>query len=120
MNDPTNPGRMYLCGKGINPFKEKSPIASTTASEIRHGNDDRAGRMLDQVRDHLSSVGLVTDLASDTVARTVAERGSVPREVGLAAGAPHCPRCRGGRDGLPLERRQAVLAAPTASPPPLT
>lgn len=111
VNDPANPGRMYLCGKGINPFKEKSPIASTTASEIRHGNDDRAGRMLDQVRDHLASVGLVTDLASDTVARTVAERGSVPREW-VSLQERHIARAvEEAVTALPLERRQTVLAA---------
>ena len=28
VNDPANPGRMYLCGKGIAPFKQKSPTAA--------------------------------------------------------------------------------------------
>ena len=46
VNDPANPGRMYVCGKGIDPFREKSPEATATAAEIREGNDSRAAEMV--------------------------------------------------------------------------
>ena len=28
INDPANPGRMYLCGKGVGPFEPPTPTAA--------------------------------------------------------------------------------------------
>ncbi len=78
INDPANPGRMYLCGKGINPFKEKSTEAAATAAAIRTGNDSRAAAMVAQLADHLRSVGVANDLTAERVTEQVAARGGVP------------------------------------------
>ncbi len=78
INDPANPGRMYLCGKGIRPSKEKSAEAASTAVAIRTGNDRRAAAMVDQLADHLRAAGVANDLSADGVAAQVAERGEVP------------------------------------------
>ncbi len=78
INDPANPGRMYLCGKGINPFKERSAEAASTAVAIRSGNDHRAAAMVSQLADHLRSVGVENDLSAEKVAAQVAARGDVP------------------------------------------
>lgn len=80
VNDPANPGRVYFCGKGINPFKEKSDAAAATATEIRDGNDERAETMVGQLTRHFSTNAVATDLDAAAVAAAVAERGDVPVE----------------------------------------
>ena len=39
VNDPANPGRVYFCGKGISPFRDKPAAAAATAAAIRGDND---------------------------------------------------------------------------------
>ncbi len=80
VNDPANPGRLYFCGKGINPFKAKSGPASATASEIREGNDARAEAMVANLTAHFGAHDVDTDLDAAAVAAAVAERGDVPVE----------------------------------------
>lgn len=80
VNDPANPGRIYFCGKGINPFKEKSDAAAATAAEIREGNDERAEAMVGQLTAHFGASDVATDLDAAAIAAAVAERGDVPVE----------------------------------------
>lgn len=78
VNDPANPGRVYFCGKGISPFREKSAAAAATAAAIRSDNDTRAAAMVAQLAAHLASVGLDTGLTAESVAADVAARTDVP------------------------------------------
>ena len=78
VNDPANPGRMYLCGKGISPFMDKPAEASRIAAEIRGGNDTRATAMVDAVAAHLAGCGLDTGLTADGIAADVARGADVP------------------------------------------
>jgi hypothetical protein len=78
VNDPANPGRMYLCGKGIAPFKQKSPTAERIATEIRSGNDERATAMVAKLADWFLSCGLDTGLTAEVIAYEVAEAAEVP------------------------------------------
>lgn len=78
VNDPANPGRMYLCGKGIAPFKEKSERAAAIATAIRVGNDQRANEMVDRIADRFLACGVDTGLTAPAIAATVAERAGVP------------------------------------------
>jgi hypothetical protein len=80
VNDPANPGRMYLTGKGISPFVVKPSIAAATAAAIRSGNDERAAAMVRQLADWFLVNGLDTGLSATMVAATVAGRGEVPVE----------------------------------------
>lgn len=80
VNDPANPGRMYLCGKGISPFKPKSDRASRIAGSIRSGNDERAAAMVDQLTVWFAGCGLDTGLTAQAIAAEVARRGEVPAE----------------------------------------
>ncbi len=80
VNDPANPGRVYVCGKGIDPFREKSPEAAATAAEIRRGNDARAEQMLTSLSAHLQTAGLPASLDATGVAAAVAARAEVPVE----------------------------------------
>jgi len=80
VNDPANPGRMYLCGKGIAPFREKSALASRVATEIRLGNDERADTMVAKLADWFLTCGLDTGLTAEVIAHEVATAAGVPFE----------------------------------------
>ncbi len=80
VNDPANPGRMYLCGKGISPFKEKSDAAARIAAGIRAGNDARAGEMVARLAAWFGQCGLDTGLTAGSIAADVAAAADVPVE----------------------------------------
>ena len=80
VNDPANPGRVYMCGKGIDPFQEKSDQAQRTADAIREGNDERAHAMVEKLAEHFASHGVETGLTPQAVEASVALRGDVPVE----------------------------------------
>ncbi|MDR1852031.1 MAG: hypothetical protein LBR21_05190 [Propionibacteriaceae bacterium] len=80
VNDPANPGRMYLTGKGISPFIAKSATAEATARAIREGNDARARQQIEQVAAWFSANGYETGITAGTIAKQVALRGDVPVE----------------------------------------
>jgi len=78
VNDPANPGRMYLCGKGIAPFKDKSAEAVRIAAAIRTGNDDRAQTMVARLAAWFADCGLDTGLTAERIAQEVAFAAGVP------------------------------------------
>lgn len=78
VNDPGNPGRMYLCGKGIDPFRDPSPPAARVAGAARAGNEARARAMVARLRDHLATAGLATALDDAAIIAEVADRAGVP------------------------------------------
>ena len=81
VNDPANPGRFYLCGKGVNPFRGSTPAerhtveptsqerqsaetARAVSRSIRAGNDERAAEMVARVAAHLVAAGVLGTDAS--------------------------------------------------------
>lgn len=80
INDPANPGRMYLCGKGIAPFKPKTADAASIAARIRAGNDRRAAEMVARLSAWFARSGLSNDLSAESIAEDVSRRGNVPVE----------------------------------------
>lgn len=78
VNDPANPGRVYLCGKGIDPFQRKSPQAARTAALIRSGNDQRAHAQVEALATHFASHEVPTDVTPTGLEAAVAARGDVP------------------------------------------
>jgi len=80
VNDPANPGRIYFCGKGIQPFRPKPDAAAATHALIREANDARAAAMVGQLAAHFAAHGVPTGLTAEAVAAAVAERGGVPVE----------------------------------------
>ncbi len=109
INDPANPGRMYVCGKGIDPFREKSPEAAAIAGEIRRGNDVRAGEMVSKLDAHLRAAGLGRPLTADDMAADVAARGDVPVEW-VSLQERHIARAvEEAVSALPSDERAGVL-----------
>lgn len=78
VNDPANPGRVYLCGKGINPWTVKSERAANTAATIRTANDERAAQMLGQLREYFAQAGIQVELDPESIRADVAKRAGVP------------------------------------------
>ena len=80
INDPTNPGRMYLCGKGIAWFDPPPPEAAAMASEMRRANDARMREMVVRVNDQFKKAGLANGITDESIARDVAARSGVPQQ----------------------------------------
>jgi hypothetical protein len=78
VNDPGNPGRMYLCGKGVDPFREPTALAARIAAGARAENERRAREMSALLRDHFAAAGLATNLDDRAIVADVAERAGVP------------------------------------------
>ena len=78
VNDPANPGRMYLCGKGVDPFREPTGVAAAIAGRARAENETRAATMVALLRDHFAAAGLTTSLDDAAIIEDIAERSGVP------------------------------------------
>lgn len=116
VNDPANPGRMYVCGKGIDPFREKSDAAAATATEIRQGNDARASEMMQRLDAHLQDAGLPTRLTAEATAADVAARGGVPAAF-VSLQERHIARAvEEAVSAMPADGRAAVLAKAYGGP----
>lgn len=121
VNDPANPGRMYLCGKGIDPDRALSPAGHAVMAEARAQDVARAREMVDRLRDHFAAAGLATSLDAAAIADGVAERAGVPtdwvvlqeRHVALAFQEVLFRKLPPGRRATVLER---AFAAPPTSP----
>jgi len=80
VNDPGNPGRMYLCGKGVNPFAEPTPLAREITGAARANDEARARAIVGRLREHFAAHGLRTAIDDAVIIDDVAERADVPRE----------------------------------------
>ncbi|HMR50262.1 MAG TPA: hypothetical protein PKE40_11675 [Arachnia sp.] len=78
VNDPANPGRIYLCGKGISAAGPRTEQARATAAKIREANDARAEAMVSRVAEHFAAHGFDTGVTAASVAEQVAGRADVP------------------------------------------
>ena len=83
-NDPDNPGRVYLCGKGIGGFADPSQEAQGLMATARAGAEARTGRMVSRLNACFSDAGFDPLLTLDSIAQVVAERaGVLPARVVL-------------------------------------
>lgn len=78
INDPANPGRIYLCGKGVDPFGPPTATAERLQAQVRSSDADRVGAMVPLVRACFAKAGLETALTAESIAEEVAERAGVP------------------------------------------
>jgi hypothetical protein len=79
VNDPANPGRMYLCAKGISRPTMPGSEALRLMAAARDVDDDRMRRMVPRLRAWFDAAGLETPLTAELIAEDVAERAGVPR-----------------------------------------
>lgn len=77
LNDPGNPGKMYICGKGICRFDPMTPEATELLGVIRSKDSERMARMTERLAEVFAAGGLETGLNEEAVkAGIVARHGS--------------------------------------------
>ncbi len=84
INDPGNPGRMYVCGKGIVRFAPMTAAAEELTRNIRHNDSVRICEMVELLRQRFASFGLNTGLDERRILDSIVRRYNVhPRQVCL-------------------------------------
>ncbi len=81
INDPNNPGKMYICGKGITRFADPTPRAAELIKTIRQNDDQRMAQMIAKLDAIFSSHGLDTNLNNDAVIDSVVNRHGCDRQT---------------------------------------
>lgn len=79
-NDPGNPGKMYVCGKGITRFAPFSAEAERIMGVIRQSDSTRMREMIRRLAEVFAQRGLPTPLTEADVIDMVARRHECPRE----------------------------------------
>jgi hypothetical protein len=78
INDPDNPGRAYICGKGIPAPTHPDADASVFLERAKSANEERTATMVDRMRDLLAEAGLDLDVSYTSIVSVVADRAAVP------------------------------------------
>ena len=79
INDPGNPGKMYVCGKGITRFAPFSAEAERLLGIIRHNDATRIREVIRKLSEVLGHRGLPIPLTEAVVIDMVARRHGCPR-----------------------------------------
>lgn len=81
INDPGNPGKMYVCGKGITQFEEMTPEATELLATIRHNDSTRMEAITEKLADVFAAAGLETGLNAEAVKQQIVARHGSPLET---------------------------------------
>jgi hypothetical protein len=74
INDPGNPGKYYICGKGISRFEQLSPRADELLNGIRNNDTLRMREMTEKIAVVFSEHGVNTGLDEKAVIERVVKR----------------------------------------------
>lgn len=77
VNDPGNPGRMYLCGKGITGFAPMSAKARQLMQGIRDADSARMEAMIERMAALINSHGVATAVTAESIRSALALRHAV-------------------------------------------
>ena len=78
VNDPANPGRIYLCGKGVDPFAAPTATATRLLEQVRTADADRMRAMVPRLLACFAESGLEVPLTEEIISAEIAERAGVP------------------------------------------
>ncbi len=78
VNDPSNPGRLYLCGKAITRFDPPTAAAERRLTAIRTASDTRMRAMCERVAARFIAAGLPVERTFEQITASVARRADVP------------------------------------------
>jgi hypothetical protein len=81
VNDPGNPGKTYVCGKGITRFESLSPKAGQLLDTIRGNDTQRMAAMTCKMAQVFAGHGIATGLDADKVIDRVAARHGCRRDT---------------------------------------
>ena len=124
VNDSANPGRMYLCGKGITGFAPMGLAATELMGEVRRADSERAAVLIDRLNGVFSAKGLPLALTEASVKALVADRYGAPvstvylqeRHVALAFQEAVFDNVPGSERAWALSSVFGAEIAPAASP----
>jgi len=80
INDPGNPGRMYICGKGITGFASPSLRAAELLGTIRSRDEKRMAEMTAKVNAIFTAAGVAVNISDADVIDMVVKRHKCPKE----------------------------------------
>jgi len=84
VNDPGNPGKIYICGKGITAFERPNQVAIDLLATIRQGDEKRIDTMINKMAQVFKDAGLDTQLNAQAIINRVAKRhGCDPNTIVL-------------------------------------
>ncbi len=81
INDPDNPGRMYICGKGITAFAEVPPRAKELLGAMCRNDETRMTMVITKLAELFGGVGVETGLDYRAVVDMVVRRHACPRDT---------------------------------------
>lgn len=81
INDPGNPGKIYLCGKGITRFDQMTDEASRLLGIIRRNDSRRMTAMIDRLEQVFTERGLRTSIDEAYVKQMIVRRHGSPSET---------------------------------------
>jgi len=81
INDPGNPGKFYLCGKGITRFDEMTPEAARLLDLIRRNDSTRMAKMVERTAQIFSARGLDTGIDETAVVDMIVRRHGSDRNT---------------------------------------
>ncbi|MGC8627447.1 MAG: hypothetical protein ACP5VR_07815 [Acidimicrobiales bacterium] len=80
VNDPANPGKVYLCGKGITRFDPMDAKANSLMAPVRLSDSVRTAAIIERLNEVFSARGVAMSLSEGSVKALVAQRYRVPVE----------------------------------------
>ncbi len=81
INDPANPGKMYLCGKGLSKLEPMTATATRLLGQFRDNDVSRIARMIDATEKVFTARGVSTGLNHDRVIDMVVRRHGCERST---------------------------------------
>jgi len=81
INDPGNPGRIYICGKGITRFGRMTDEAERLMGVIRRNDEKRMAEMTARLAGIFAERGLPTHLDDHAIIDMVVRRHGCPRGI---------------------------------------
>ena len=81
LNDPGNPGKVYICGKGITQFQTLNEQAQNLLQTIREGDVQRIAAMVAKMAAIFKAGGLDTGLTPERIVDRVAARHGCDRST---------------------------------------
>lgn len=80
INDPGNPGRLYICGKGTMKFQPVPPAAKKVLARIRRSDAGRMSEMIVKLAAHFASVGIDLTITEASVKQMIVDRNACPAD----------------------------------------
>lgn len=123
INDPGNPGKMYLCGKGLVHLDPMPAPAAAAMAVIRTTDSARIAAQVALLGEVFAAGGVPVEVSVEGIVAAVAERAQVPpatvhlQERHVAQGFAEALLAAVGADGLGSTLERLTGSAPAALDP---